>query len=144
MGVSGILSVAPYYNKPTQEGCTNIFRFIAGAVSVPILLYNVPGRTGVNIEPVTVKAPLGHRYDRGHQGSVREHFSNGFHRRPGARAFRGSLRRRRHNVATLPLGGRGVISVASNEIPAEMAGLCNFALQNNFTAARAIHSRYLR
>src|SRR5258705_11914242 len=55
MGVSGILSVAPYYKKPTQEGLYQNFRFIAGAVSVAILLYNVPGRTGVNIEPVTVK-----------------------------------------------------------------------------------------
>jgi len=55
MGVSGILSVAPYYNKPTQEGLYQHFHFIAGAVSLPILLYNVPGRTGVNIEPATVK-----------------------------------------------------------------------------------------
>ena len=55
LGANGILSVSPYYNKPTQEGLYQHFKAIAGAVSLPIILYNIPGRTGVNIEPATVK-----------------------------------------------------------------------------------------
>jgi len=143
MGVDGILSVAPYYNKPTQEGLYQHFRFIADAVSLPILLYNVPGRTGVNIEPATVKrlsaidTIVGIKEASGNISQmatiaalVPEHFA----------ILSGD------DAITLPLfvlGGRGVISVASNEIPAEMAKLCNFALENDFLAARRIHTRYL-
>ena len=143
MGVSGILSVAPYYNRPTQEGLYQHFRFIAGAVSVPILLYNVPGRTGVNIEPTTVRrlaaidTIVGIKEASGNisqMASIAAVVPEDFVILSGDDAI------------TLPLfalGGRGVISVASNEIPAEMASLCNFARQNNFQAARAIHSHYL-
>ena len=143
MGVNGILSVAPYYNKPTQEGLYQHFRFIAGAVSLPILLYNVPGRTGVNIEPATVKrlsaidTIVGVKEASGNisqMASIAAQMPQDFVILSGDDAI------------TLPLfalGGRGVISVASNEIPAEMANLCNFALQNDFPAARAIHSHYL-
>jgi 4-hydroxy-tetrahydrodipicolinate synthase len=143
MGVDGILSVAPYYNKPTQEGLYQHFRFIADAVSLPILLYNVPGRTGVNIEPATVKrlsaidTIVGIKEASGNISQmasiaalVPEHFV----------ILSGD------DAITLPLfalGGRGVISVASNEIPVEMANLCNFALENDFLAARRIHTRYL-
>ena len=143
MGVDGILSVAPYYNKPTQEGLYQHFRFIADAVSLPILLYNVPGRTGVNIEPATVKrlsaidTIVGIKEASGNISQmasiaalVPEHFV----------ILSGD------DAITLPLfvlGGRGVISVASNEIPAEIAQLCNFALENDFLAARRIHARYL-
>jgi len=143
MGVDGILSVAPYYNKPTQEGLYQHFRFIASAVSLPILLYNVPGRTGVNIEPATVKrlsaidTIVGIKEASGNisqmaslAAQVPEHFV----------VLSGD------DAITLPLfalGGRGVISVASNEIPAEMAQICNFALENDFSAARQLHTRYL-
>jgi 4-hydroxy-tetrahydrodipicolinate synthase len=143
MGVDGILSVAPYYNKPTQEGLYQHFRFIANAVSLPILLYNVPGRTGVNIEPATVKrlsaidTIVGIKEASGNisqmaslAAQVPEHFV----------ILSGD------DAITLPLfalGGRGVISVASNEIPVEMAQLCNFALENDFSAARQLHTRYL-
>jgi 4-hydroxy-tetrahydrodipicolinate synthase len=143
MGVSGILSVAPYYNKPTQEGLYQHFRFIAGAVSVPILLYNVPGRTGVNIEPATVKrlsaidTIMGVKEASGNisqMASIAAMVPDDFVILSGDDAI------------TLPLfalGGRGVISVASNEIPAEMARLCDLALQNDFVASREIHTRYL-
>src|SRR5712671_2399078 len=132
MGVSGILSVAPYYNKPTQEGLYQHFRFIAGAVSLPILLYNVPGRTGVNIEPATMKrlsaidTIVGVKEASGNisqMASIAAQVPQDFVILSGDDAI------------TLPLfalGGRGVISVASNEIPTEMASLCNFALQENF------------
>jgi 4-hydroxy-tetrahydrodipicolinate synthase len=143
MGVDGILSVAPYYNKPTQEGLYQHFRFIASAVSVPILLYNVPGRTGVNIEQATVKR------------------LSAIDTIVGVKEASGNISQMASIVASVPddfvvlsgddaitlplfaLGGRGVISVASNEIPVEMATLCNFALANDFSAARQIHTRYL-
>src|SRR6202008_696452 len=54
MGADGILSVSPYYNKPTQEGLYQHYKAIAAAISLPIILYNIPGRTGVNIEPATI------------------------------------------------------------------------------------------
>jgi 4-hydroxy-tetrahydrodipicolinate synthase len=143
MGVDGILSVAPYYNKPTQEGLYQHFRFIAGAVSLPILLYNVPGRTGVNIEPGTVKrlsaidTIVGIKEASGNisqMASIAAQVPDNFVLLSG------------DDAVTLPLfalGGRGVISVASNEIPAEMAKLCDLALDNDFSAAREIHARYL-
>jgi 4-hydroxy-tetrahydrodipicolinate synthase len=143
MGVDAILSVAPYYNKPTQEGLYQHFRFIAGAVSLPILLYNVPGRTGVNIEPSTVKrlsaidTIVGVKEASGNisqMASIAAIVPADFVILSGDDAI------------TLPLfalGGRGVISVVSNEIPAEMSRLCDLALQNNFAAAREIHTRYL-
>jgi 4-hydroxy-tetrahydrodipicolinate synthase len=143
MGVDGILSVAPYYNKPTQEGLYQHFRFIASAVSLPIVLYNVPGRTGVNIEPSTVKrlaaidTIVGIKEASGNisqMASLAALVPENFVLLSGDDAI------------TLPLfalGGRGVISVASNEIPAEMSHLCNLALQNDFSAARRIHARYL-
>jgi 4-hydroxy-tetrahydrodipicolinate synthase len=143
MGVDGILSVAPYYNKPTQEGRYQHFRYIASAVSVPMLLYNVPGRTGVNIEPATVKrlsaidSIVGVKEASGNisqMASIAAMVPDDFVILSGDDAI------------TLPLfalGGRGVISVASNEIPMEMAKLCDFALENDFSAARQIHTRYL-
>jgi 4-hydroxy-tetrahydrodipicolinate synthase len=143
MGVDGILSVAPYYNKPTQEGLYQHFRYIASAVSVPMLLYNVPGRTGVNIEPATVKrlsaidSIVGVKEASGNisqMASIAAMVPDDFVILSGDDAI------------TLPLfalGGRGVISVASNEIPMEMAKLCDFALENDFSAARQIHTRYL-
>ena len=143
MGVSGILSVAPYYNKPTQEGLYQHFRFIAGAVSVPILLYNVPGRTGVNIEPVTVRrlsaidTIVGVKEASGNisqMASIAAMVPKDFVILSGDDAIA---------LPLFALGGRGVISVASNEIPAEMAKLCDLTLQNDFVAAREIHTRYL-
>jgi 4-hydroxy-tetrahydrodipicolinate synthase len=143
MGVDGILSVAPYYNKPTQEGLYQHFRFIADAVSLPIVLYNVPGRTGVNIEPATVKrlsaieTIVGIKEASGNISQMASLAAQ----LPGRFVILSG-----DDAITLPLfalGGRGVISVASNEIPAEMATLCNFALENDFVTARKIHTQYL-
>ena len=77
IGVDGILSVTPYYNKPTQEGLYQHYRAIAAEVSLPIILYSVQGRTGVNIEPATVKRLAGDRKHRGHQRSVGKHLADG-------------------------------------------------------------------
>jgi 4-hydroxy-tetrahydrodipicolinate synthase len=143
MGVDGILSVAPYYNKPTQEGLYQHFRFIAGAISLPILLYNVPGRTGVNIEPATVKrlsaidTIVGIKEASGNisqMASVAAMVPERFAILSGDDAIA---------LPLFALGGWGVISVASNEIPGEMAKLCNFGLTNDSAGARAVHERYL-
>jgi 4-hydroxy-tetrahydrodipicolinate synthase len=142
IGADGILSVTPYYNKPTQEGLYQHFRAIAEAVALPIILYSVQGRTGVNIEPATVKRLaeieniVGIKEASGNisqmaaiLNSVPEDFI----------VLSGD------DAVTLPLmalGGRGVISVVSNEIPAEMAHLTRLALRGDFDGAREIHRRY--
>lgn len=143
MGADGILSVAPYYNKPTQEGMYQHFRAIAEALTIPILLYNVPGRTGVNIEPATVKRLSAIANIAG----IKEASGNISQMAAVAASVPGDfVVLSGDDAITLPLfalGGRGVISVASNEIPAEMARLCNLCLEDNFAGAREIHNRYL-
>ena len=142
LGAKGILSVTPYYNKPTQEGLYQHFRAIAGEVGLPVILYSVPGRTGVNIEPGTVarlarvENIVGIKEASGNVGqmaailnSVPEDFI----------VLSGD------DSLALPLmaiGGRGVISVASNEIPAEMARMMHLAASGDFAGAREIHRRY--
>ena len=142
-GVDVILTASPYYNKPTQEGQYRHFKAIAEAAGKPILLYNVPGRTGANIEPGTLarlaEVPniLGVKEASGNitqiaevLNAVPEHFL----------VFSGD------DAITLPvvaLGGVGIISVASNEIPAEMAGMTRAALNNDWATARSIHRKYL-
>lgn len=142
-GVDAILTASPYYNKPTQEGQYRHFKAIAEAAGKPILLYNVPGRTGANIEPGTLarlaEVPniLGVKEASGNitqiaevLNAVPEHFL----------VFSGD------DAITLPviaLGGVGIISVASNEIPAEMAAMTKAALNNDWSTARSIHRKYL-
>jgi 4-hydroxy-tetrahydrodipicolinate synthase len=143
LGVDGILSVTPYYNKPTQEGLYQHYKALSSAVSLPIILYSVQGRTGVNIEPATVKR----------LASVENIV--GIKEASGNIAQMAAILNAVHSdflvfsgddaiaVPLIALGGRGVISVASNEIPAEMTLLTRLALQNNFPAARQLHRRYL-
>jgi 4-hydroxy-tetrahydrodipicolinate synthase len=142
-GVNGILTASPYYNKPTQEGQYRHFRAIAEAVDKPIILYNVPGRTGANIEPGTlarlaevpniagVKEASGNINQMAEVcNAVPEHFA----------VLSGD------DAVTLPLialGGVGIISVASNEIPREMAEMTRAALGNDWDSARRIHRKYL-
>jgi 4-hydroxy-tetrahydrodipicolinate synthase len=143
MGVDGILSVTPYYNKPTQEGLYQHYKALASAVSLPIILYSVQGRTGVNIDPATVKRLasveniVGIKEASGNIAQMAA-ILNAVH--SDFLVFSGD------DAIALPLialGGRGVISVASNEIPAEMTLLTRLALQNDFPAARQLHRRYL-
>jgi 4-hydroxy-tetrahydrodipicolinate synthase len=142
IGADGILSVTPYYNKPTQEGLYQHFRAIAEAAPLPIILYNVPGRTGVNIEPATVKRLaaieniVGIKEASGNisqMAAILNAVPHEFTVLSGDDAI---------TLPLIGLGGRGIISVVSNEIPAEMAQLTRRALQGDFSGAREIHRRY--
>jgi 4-hydroxy-tetrahydrodipicolinate synthase len=142
-GVNAILTASPYYNKPTQEGQYRHFHAIADAVDKPIILYNVPGRTGANIEPATLarlaEVPhiLGVKEASGNISQIAE-VCNAVPEQ--FLVFSGD------DAITLPviaLGGVGIISVASNEIPREMADLTRAALNNDWVAARGIQRKYL-
>jgi 4-hydroxy-tetrahydrodipicolinate synthase len=142
-GVDFILSASPYYNKPTQEGQYQHFEAIADAVDKPIILYNVPGRTAVNIEPATLARLAEHPMIAGVKeasGNISQ-IAEVCHVVPkGFLVFSGD------DAITLPvisLGGVGIISVASNEIPVEMAELTRAALAGDWEKARRIHCRFL-
>ena len=143
VGASGLLSVTPYYNKPTQEGLFQHYRAIAESTPLPIIVYNVPGRTGVNIEVQTLARLAAIPNVVG----VKEASGNMTQLCEVCRAVPSSfIVLSGDDVLTLPLmavGGHGIISVASNEIPAEMVQMVETAEQNNFAAARAIHARIL-
>jgi 4-hydroxy-tetrahydrodipicolinate synthase len=142
LGANGILSVTPYYNKPTQEGLFQHYRAIAEAVPLPILLYSVQGRTGVNIETTTVKRLAGIENIIG----IKEASGNVSQMAAILNAVpEDFIVLSGDDAVTLPLlslGGRGVISVVSNEIPREMSQLTRLALQGDYPAAREIHRRY--
>jgi len=141
IGADGILSVTPYYNKPTQEGLFQHYRAIAEAIALPIVVYSVQGRTGVNVEPATVRRLaaieniIGIKEASGNvsqMAAILNAVPDDFIVLSGDDAL------------TLPLiaiGGRGVISVVSNEIPADMARLTRLALDGDFQTARQIHRR---
>jgi 4-hydroxy-tetrahydrodipicolinate synthase len=142
LGADGILSVTPYYNRPTQEGLFQHYRAIAEAVSLPIILYSVQGRTGVNIEPATVRRLaeieniVGIKEASGNvsqMAAILNAVPDDFIVLSGDDAI---------TLPVISLGGRGVISVVSNEIPAEMSRLTRLALQGDFVGARAIHRRF--
>jgi 4-hydroxy-tetrahydrodipicolinate synthase len=143
LGVDGLLSVTPYYNKPTQEGLYQHYRAIAHAARLPIVLYNVPGRCGTNLEPATVRRLAAIENIVGIKeasGSISQMAALANAVPYDFVILSGD------DAITLPLfalGGRGVISVASNEIPAEMAQLCRHGLRGEFDEARAIHRRFL-
>ena len=142
LGVDGILSVTPYYNKPTQQGLFQHYRAIAEATTLPIILYSVQGRTGINIEPTTVKRLaqieniVGIKEASGNvsqMAAILNAVPDNFIVLSGDDAI---------TLPVISLGGRGVISVVSNEIPAEMSQLTRLALQGDFLGARSIHRRY--
>ncbi len=143
LGADGLLSVTPYYNKPTQEGLYQHYRAIARSSRLPIVLYNVPGRCGTNLEPATVKRLAEIENIVG----IKEASGNISQMAALANAVPDDFAILSGDDAiVLPLfalGGRGVISVASNEIPAEMAQLCRHGLRGEFDEARAIHRQYL-
>ncbi|HEV8358231.1 MAG TPA: 4-hydroxy-tetrahydrodipicolinate synthase [Gemmatimonadales bacterium] len=143
LGVDGILSACPYYNKPTQAGLEQHFRAVADASSRPVVLYNVPSRTGVNLAPATTLRLARHP----RIGAIKEASGD----LPQMMAI---LRERPEEFAvlsgddalTLPLvvlGGDGVISVVSNQVPAMMTVMTRLAMTGDFPAARHLHFELL-
>jgi 4-hydroxy-tetrahydrodipicolinate synthase len=143
MGVDGLLSVTPYYSKPTQEGLYQHYKAIAAAVALPIVVYSVQGRTGVNVEPATL-ARLAEIENivavKEASGNISQ-MANILHAVPERFTVLSG-----DDAITLPLialGGRGIISVASNEIPAEMTVIAQSCMKGDFAAARALYRKYL-
>jgi len=143
LGADGILSVTPYYNKPTQEGLYQHYRAIAASTRLPIVVYSVQGRTGINVEPGTlarlaqIDNIVGVKEASGNIGQM----ATVLHEVPADFIVLSG-----DDAITIPLaalGGRGVISVASNEIPAEMTAIAQACLRNDFAAARKLQTRFL-
>jgi 4-hydroxy-tetrahydrodipicolinate synthase len=143
LGVEGMLSVAPYYNKPTQEGLFQHFKAIAESTDLPVILYNVPSRTSSNLEPATVarlaKVPniVGIKEA---SGSITQQMEVLSAVEPGFRVLSGD------DTFTFPLmalGGVGVISVVSNEIPGQMTRLAHLMLEGKYDEARKLHFQLL-
>ncbi|GAC1626821.1 MAG: 4-hydroxy-tetrahydrodipicolinate synthase [Candidatus Acidiferrum sp.] len=139
LGVDGILSVTPYYNKPSQEGLYQHYRAIAQSTNLPIILYSVQGRTGVNLDPATVNRLtqidniIGIKEASGNisqMGAILNAVPEDFLVISGDDAVA---------LPLIALGGRGVISVISNELPVQMARLVKLALAADFAGAREIH-----
>ena len=140
-GVDGILSVSPYYNKPTQEGIFQHYRALAESADLPVIVYNVPGRTGSNILPDTLlrlaEIPNieGVKEASGDISQIGEICT----RAPGRfRIFSGddSL-----TLPTIALGGHGIISVASNEVPRMMSQFAHACLDGRWEEARSLNRK---
>jgi 4-hydroxy-tetrahydrodipicolinate synthase len=141
--VDGILSVTPYYNKPTQEGLYQHYKAIARAIHIPVILYSVQGRTGVNIEPATVERLAGIDNIIGIKeasGNILQ-IADVIHRVP-----ENFLVLSGDDGMTLPviaLGGRGLVSVVSNQVPGAMSELVRLAMKSDFGLARELQRRYM-
>jgi 4-hydroxy-tetrahydrodipicolinate synthase len=141
-GLTGILTANPYYNRPSQDGQFQHFRAIAESIDLPVILYNIPPRTAVNLLPETVlrlaEIPniVGIKESSGVMGQITELLT---HAPSTFRIFAGD------DALALPviaLGGVGLISVASNAIPGPMAQMIAAALANDWPTARALNSKY--
>ncbi len=143
LGVAGMLSVAPYYNKPTQEGLYQHFAAIAESTRLPVILYNVPGRTSSNIEPATV-ARLSNISNivaiKEASGSITQQMEILGSVGPGFRVLSGDDS---FTYSLMALGGVGVISVVSNEIPGLMTRLTHLLLEGRFDEARKLNALLL-
>jgi len=144
-GASFILSVAPYYNKPTQQGIYEHYKAIAGNVSVPVIIYNVPGRTGINISVDTI---IRLAEDIPNIQAVKEASGNMFqiaellHRAPeNFTVLSGD------DPLILPvmaMGGDGVISVAANQVPSAIKALVDAIFASDLEKAKTIHQKYYK
>jgi 4-hydroxy-tetrahydrodipicolinate synthase len=144
LGADGILSVGPYYNKPTPDGFVRHFSAIADASTAPVVVYNVPGRTGSNIDTKTLLRLAAHpnisavKEASGNMGQIMEILRD---RPTGFEVLSGD------DAVTLPmmaLGGEGIISVCANQIPKEMHDLTAACARGDFKEARRIHNRVLK
>jgi len=143
MRVDGILSVTPYYNRPTPEGLYQHYKAIASAISLPLIVYSVPRRTATNVDTATLKRlaeidnVVGIKEASGditQVASIVGHLPEDFVVLSGDDALA---------LPIIALGGKGVISVVSNEIPAEMTQLVRNCLEHNFEQARRLQRRFL-
>ena len=146
-GLSGLLTANPYYNRPSQEGQYQHFRAIAQATDLPVLLYNIPGRTGANLEPATVlrlardaQNIVGIKESSGNMGQITELLTRLAGEAPkGFKVFAGD------DGVVLPvmaLGGAGLISVSSNIIPSEMGEMVRAAGSEDWARARTLNARW--
>jgi 4-hydroxy-tetrahydrodipicolinate synthase len=143
LGANGVLSVGPYYNKPTQQGYYEHFKAIAEAENIPIIVYNVPGRTSGNIEARTMlrlaEIPniVAVKEASGNLGQIMEIIKDA----PGH--FRVLSGDDAMALAVVLLGGDGIVSVVSNEAPALMTAMIDAALQSEISKARELHYKLL-
>jgi len=143
-GLTGLLTANPYYNRPGQEGQYQHFRAITEATDLAVMLYNIPPRTGANLEPATVarlaELPnvIGIKESSGNLIQITELLTT------LPRSFKVFAGDDTLALPVLALGGAGLISVASNVIPAQMAELVRAALQNDWMAARRINRAFFR
>ncbi len=143
LGADGVLSVGPYYNKPTQQGYYEHFKAIAEAENIPVIVYNVPGRTSGNIEAKTmlrlaeISNIVAVKEASGNLGQIMEII------RDAPRHFRVLSGDDAMALAVVFLGGDGVVSVVSNEAPAMMSTMINAALQPDVAKARELHYKLL-
>lgn len=142
-GASGALMISPYYNKPTQEGLYRHFEKVARSVDIPIILYNIPGRTAVNMEPDTIARLakidniVGVKEASGSMKQITDII---------ARCAADFDVLSGEDFLTFPLmcvGGKGVISVSSNIVPRDMADMCNLLLAGRFAEARQLYYKLL-
>lgn len=141
-GADGILMVTPYYNKTTQKGLIEHFTYVADRVDIPMILYNVPSRTGIGIKAETYKALSEHPNINGTKEA-----SGDFSLIAATRALCGSSLNiwsgnDDNTVAMMAMGALGVISVASNIIPGIVSTLCDLCLKGDFTSAEALFRKY--
>jgi len=142
-GITAILSASPYYNKPTQEGQFEHFKAVASAVELPVILYNIPSRTGVNLEPATILRLVeaqenirGVKESSGNLVQITELITR------APRDFRVYAGDDNMVLGVLGAGGAGLVSVASNEIPEDMAQMIHAALENDWSTARRLNRKY--
>ena len=139
VGADGALLITPYYNKPTQEGLYQHYAAVAKAVDIPLILYNIPGRTCVNMAPETVArlsdipTIVAIKEGSGSLGQVSE-ILHQCQNRISVLAGDDAL-----TLPMMAIGAKGVITVTANIAPSEMAAMVNAALKGNYDEARNIH-----